>query len=646
MSPFRSIRVKLLAVVALTVFCALLVSGGLIFLYEISTFRNARVSAMSAQIDLLSYSAAPALQFLDENMARENLNVLRTQPDVRIAAIYDSHGALFASYVRPGQTDAVPAMSPPDGLFVGDTSMEISGPILQDGTVIGTAFMRVDYRLRDRIVNFIMIQSSVALGALVLTVAAGIWLQIRITQPVLSIAEIARDMVQYKDYTKRAVKVSDDEVGILVDAFNDMLREIEARTTVLETTNQELTHEINERKRARTEILYLNGQLERRIQELHEKDRNKDDFLATLAHELRNPLAPIRSGLEVLRRADATKREQIYPILERQTNHLVRLVDDLMEVSRISRGKVSLKKESVVLNEVLQVAIEATSGLMQQKKHNLTVKLPDGAVTVYGDPVRLTQVFSNLLSNAAHYTNEGGAISLTATCHDDLLEVCVQDNGIGMEPDMLEKVFGAFFQVETPLGRTRAGLGIGLTLARALIRMHDGTIRAESDGPGKGSRFIVLLPLRPLDSTATSAPADNRHADKTQRRILVVDDNEDAALVLSMQLRLVGHELKVAYSGSMALEIGESFHPDTVIMDLGMPGMNGFDAAREMRRRPWGENILLIAVTGWGQPEDKRQSRLAGFDYHLVKPVKAGDVEALLSRPRPVHGESEQEGET
>jgi two-component system, sensor histidine kinase len=631
MNLFRSIRIKLLAVVALTAFCALLVSGGAIFFYEINSFRNSRVDDMSAQLDLLSYSAAPALQFLDQGMARENLNLLRARPGISMAAIYDAEGKLFASYARPDQAGAVPAEPQRPGVVVGDDSMEISAPIVQDNVVVGTAFMRADYPLRERLTSFFIIQAGVAVGALVLSVAVTAWLQSRITQPVLSIAEVARETVERKDFTRRAVKTSDDEVGTLVDAFNDMLREIETRTTVLETTNRELEHEISERKRARVEVLYLNEQLERRIEELTEKDRNKDDFLATLAHELRNPLAPIRSGLEILRRADDSKREQIYTIIERQTHHLIRLVEDLLEVSRISRGKLTLRKQVLVLQEVLQVAIDATNELMQQKKHTLVTSLPETPVLLDGDPVRLAQVFLNLLSNAAHYTNDGGTIKLTATCHDDLLEVDVEDNGIGMEPEMLEKVFGAFVQLESPLGRTRAGLGIGLTLARALIRMHDGTIRAESEGAGKGSRFVVLLPLKPLDGAQAPTPADPLLTGRSQHRIIVVDDNEDAALVLSMQLRLAGHELRTAYSGSSALEIGAEFHPDAVIMDIGMPGMNGFDAARHMRQAPWGKNVLLIAVTGWGQEEVKQRSREAGFDFHLVKPVKAIDIEKLLA---------------
>jgi CheY-like chemotaxis protein len=268
---------------------------------------------------------------------------------------------------------------------------------------------------------------------------------------------------------------------------------------------------------------------------------------------------------------------------------------------------------------------------MKQKKHNLFVELPDKPVQLHGDPVRLTQIFLNLLSNAANYTREGGTIRVTGTCHDDILELCVQDTGIGMAPEMLEKVFDAFIQLENPHGRTRGGLGIGLTLARALVRMHGGSIRAESDGPGKGSRFTVMLPLHFAEGTELPAMAAVSPAEGTQRRILVVDDNEDAALTLSMQLRIAGHELRVAFDGKTALELGKMFLPDVVLMDIGMPGMNGLDTARALRQEPWGKDVLLIAITGWGQAEDKRQTHDAGFDHHLVKPVRAVDIEGLLA---------------
>lgn len=634
MKSMRSIRVKLVFVLALTALCALLVSGGSIFLYEINSFRNQRVDDLSTQVDLLAYSATPALQFLDQNMAAENLDLLRIQSTIAMAGIYDANGMLFASYSRSADSAELPQRPPQEGIYFRDGSLEIAKRIVVNNSVIGTAFLRSDYPLRERIISFIGIQSAIAIGALMVAVVVSVWLQSFITNPVLSIADIAREVVTRKDFRKRATKISDDEVGTLVDAFNDMLNEIEARTTVLETTNAELTHEISERKRARSEILYLNGQLERRIEELHEKDRNKDDFLATLAHELRNPLAPIRTGLEIVRQADESKREQIYSIMERQTNHLVRLVDDLMEVSRISRGKVTLRKQNVLFDEVMQSSIDATSELMKKKRHELVVRLPDKPVQLYGDPVRLTQVFLNLLSNAANYTEEGGCIEVDAACHDDILEVTVQDNGIGMEPEMLEKVFDPFIQLDNPLSRTRSGLGIGLTLARSLVRMHGGSLRAESAGPGKGSRFIVMLPAQDCIADDAVEPAHNEALDKERRRILVVDDNEDAALTLAMQLRIAGHDLEMATSGPQAIAIAREFRPHAVLMDVGMPGMNGLDAARAIRRETWGAGMLLVAVTGWGQSEDKRQTHEAGFDHHLVKPVKTSDIEGLLAAAR------------
>jgi signal transduction histidine kinase/CheY-like chemotaxis protein len=627
---FYSIRTKLLAVITLTTFCALLVSGIAIFIYDINSFRDARESDMTTLIELLAYSTTPALQFRDEEIARENLRLLQVRPTVSIAAIYDAEGKVFASYFRMDEEPELPSMPAAEGVSVEGGHMLMYKRILFNEEMLGTVYLRADYQVQERAMSFVSILATVALIAMLITIIVSMRLQSIITKPVLSIAGIAREVVSRKEYTRRAKKMSEDEVGVLVDAFNDMLLEIETRTERLETTNQELELESAERKRAREEVLQLNEKLEQKVLELREKDRNKDDFLATLAHELRNPLAPIRTGLELIRKVDGAKRDEIYDILERQTHQLVRLVDDLMDVSRISRGKVSLQNEVVVLDEVLKVAIEATTDLMQQKNHHLRIMLPEAPVLLDGDPVRLSQVFLNLLSNAAHYTRPGGNIVLRGKRLNDMLEVSIEDNGIGMSPEMLDKVFEAFIQIETPLTRTRSGLGIGLTLARSLLEKHGGTIRAESEGLGKGTRFIVLLPL--LTGQATpNPPAKPDMQPHDMHRILVVDDNEDAALTLAILLRMLGHDVKAVFDGSDALNEGRTFQPQIILMDLGMPGMNGIEAAKQIRQLEWGKSVFLVAVTGWGQEEDKRKTREAGFNHHLVKPIRLGDVQNLLA---------------
>lgn len=615
----------------LTTFCALLVTGIAIFIYDINSFRDARESDMTTLIELLAYSTAPALQFRDEEIARENLRLLQVRPTVSAAAIYDADNKIFATYFRKDENPDLPPLPAAETVSIENGNMLMYKRITFSGELLGTVYLRADYLVRERAMSFVTILATVALIAMLITIIVSIRLQSIITSPVLSIAGIAREVVSRKEYTRRAKKMSEDEVGVLVDAFNDMLLEIETRTDVLETTNLELALEANERKRAREEVLQLNQKLEQKVQELKETDRNKDDFLATLAHELRNPLAPIRTGLELMRKVDEEKRTEIYEILERQTHHLVRLVDDLMDVSRISRGKVSLQNEVVVFDEILKVAIEATSDLMEQKNHTLRIMLPEAPVLLNGDPVRLSQVFLNLLSNAAHYTHPGGDIALVGKRINDSLEVSIEDNGIGMSAEMLDRVFEAFIQIETPLTRTRSGLGIGLTLARSLLEKHGGTIRAQSPGLGKGTRFIVVLPLLPASATL-QRPEQVNLKPNDAHRIMVVDDNEDAALTLALLLRTLGHEVKAVFDGSEALEEGKNFAPQIILMDLGMPGINGIDAAKQIRQLSWGDQVFLVAVTGWGQEEDKRKTREAGFNHHLVKPIRLADVQNLLSR--------------
>jgi two-component system, sensor histidine kinase len=614
----------------LTTFFALLVSGVTLFVYDMNSFRETRESDMTTLIELLAYSTTPALQFRDQEIARENLRLLQVRPTVSAAAIYDADGKVFANYFRMNEKPDLPKLPVADGVSTQDGNMLMFKRMVVNDELLGTVFLRSDYLVHERAISFIKILATVALIAMLIAIIVSIRLQSIITRPVLSIAGIAREVVSRKEYSRRAKKMSDDEVGALVDAFNDMLLEIETRTEVLETTNLELEQEAGERKRAREEVLQLNEKLEQKVLELREKDRNKDDFLATLAHELRNPLAPIRTGLELIRKVDEAKRKEIYEILERQTHQLVRLVDDLMDVSRISRGKVSLQNEVVVLDEIIKVAIEATADLMQQKNHTLRIMLPETPVLLNGDPVRLSQVFLNLLSNAAHYTHPGGNIVLVGKRINDTLEVAIEDNGIGMSAEMLDKIFEAFIQIETPLTRTRSGLGIGLTLARSLLEKHGGSIRAESAGLGKGTRFIVELPLL-TTAPYVAAPAKPELIPNDTHRILVVDDNEDAALTLAILLRTLGHDVKAVFDGSVALAEGGTFLPQIILMDLGMPGMNGIEAAKQIRQLAWGKSVFLVAVTGWGQDEDRRKTRAAGFNHHLVKPIRLADIQTLLT---------------
>jgi CheY-like chemotaxis protein len=368
---------------------------------------------------------------------------------------------------------------------------------------------------------------------------------------------------------------------------------------------------------------------------LREADRRKDEFLATLAHELRNPLAPIRNSLHILRIAgNSAAAERVHDMMDRQVNQMVRLVEDLLEVSRITRGKFELRREHVELVTVIRAAVETSKPLIEAARHELIVLLPPESIVIDGDPVRLAQVFANLLNNAAKYTEEGGRIWITATREGKNVIVSVRDNGMGIPEAMLPKVFDLFTQVDRSGRRAQGGLGIGLTLVKRLIAMHRGSVEARSDGAGCGSEFLVTLPIVPAKAPADAAGGDEREPASERvatRRVLVVDDNRDAADSLGILLRFLGVEVHVAHDGPSALEAIRVFNPEIVILDLGMPGMDGYEVARRIRQIGKNKDVTLIALTGWGQPEDRRRSNEAGFDHHLVKPVEVDSLQALLA---------------
>jgi PAS domain S-box-containing protein len=368
--------------------------------------------------------------------------------------------------------------------------------------------------------------------------------------------------------------------------------------------------------------------------ELRDADRRKDEFLAMLAHELRNPLAPIRNSLQILKmpRVDAATAEHTTEIMERQVQHLIRLVDDLLDVSRVMRGKIELRPERVKLPTVVARAVETAQPLIEAQRHLFTIHLPPEALTLDADPVRLAQIIGNLLTNAAKYTDPNGHIQLLAQREEDYVVLRVKDNGIGMAPEMLAHVFELFMQVDHGATRTQGGLGIGLTLVKNLVEMHGGTIEAHSAGLGKGSEFVVRLPLaRQCDDETTGDSEQGRQdAPQSGHRLLVVDDNKDAANSLAVLLRLKGHDVRVVHDGLSALETAKKYRPEIIFLDIGMPGMDGYEVARRLRQQSDLKNIVLAAVTGWGQQEDRRRTKEAGFNYHLVKPPEPRILDTLL----------------
>jgi signal transduction histidine kinase len=390
----------------------------------------------------------------------------------------------------------------------------------------------------------------------------------------------------------------------------------------------------------------LNASLDRRVHERTEalkaseealrlSNRRKDEFLATLAHELRNPLAPIRNAVQILRLKGLIAPEQqwSFGIIDRQVKAMARLIDDLMDVSRINQGKLDLRLERVELGKVLEEAVETARPLIDECGHALVVELPNGSAPMYADATRLAQAFLNLLNNAAKYSDRGGRIELVATPRNDRVEVLVRDSGIGLAPERLDSIFELFSQVESALSRSRGGLGVGLSLARRLIEMHGGTISAQSEGLGHGSQFIVELPLAPqaeLSAEGTPSQALDGVARGTGTRVLVADDNVDAAATLAMLLQTLGYEVREVHDGAAAVAAVAEFRPQLAFLDIGMPGLNGYQACRQIRALPGVGGIRLVALTGWGQAEDRYAAREAGFDKHLVKPLEPSELAAVL----------------
>jgi PAS domain S-box-containing protein len=372
---------------------------------------------------------------------------------------------------------------------------------------------------------------------------------------------------------------------------------------------------------------------------LRDADRRKDEFLAVLAHELRNPLAPIRYTLAASRKGGRTPEQQKHAeeIIERQTEHMSRLLDDLLDVSRITRSKLELKKSPTDLAVVIGSAIETARPILDKKNHTLTVDLPAQAVRLDADLVRLAQVFSNLLINAAKYTDPGGRIDLRATLQGSEIVVAIRDNGIGISADMMPRLFTMFSQAQAALGRAEGGLGIGLSLVRGLVTLHGGKVEAHSDGLGTGTEFIVRLPTgTPAEIPVIEASASARVAG-SGLKILVVDDNRDAADSCALLMELSGHHIQTAYTGRRALELAETFGPHALLLDIGLPDLNGYQVAAKIREAPWGRGMYLIAVTGWGQEDDRRRAIEAGFDHHLTKPIAADTVESLLQSLDPTN---------
>jgi PAS domain S-box-containing protein len=428
--------------------------------------------------------------------------------------------------------------------------------------------------------------------------------------------------------------------GIRAYACNPLLADGRLLGTLSFASRRKDEFPANELEFLRTICRYVTAAYERLrlIRELRDTDQRKDEFLATLAHELRNPLAPIRNALEIMRVTGvdaATVQQAARTMIERQLGQMVRLIDDLLDVSRITRGRLTLRKERVDLASVVKSAVDTSRPLIDASGHELVIDLPEQSVPLDADPVRLAQVFSNLLNNAARYMDRGGRIWLTAEIQGIEAVVTVRDSGIGIPPEALPTVFDMFTQVDESLSQSQGGLGIGLTLVKRLVELHGGRVEAYSEGRGKGATFTARLPIAEIATAPAPALSPARSREHTiTRRVLVADDNRDAAESMGMLLRLMGNEVRTVHDGLQAVNEAEMFQPDVILLDIGMPRLNGYDAARRIRKQRWSQGTVLVALTGWGQEEDKRRASEAGFDKHFTKPVNPADLERLITDAR------------
>ena len=418
------------------------------------------------------------------------------------------------------------------------------------------------------------------------------------------------------------------EVDILTskaDVFYELFRQ-----------RQEVASQRDQLKIATADNALLLEEAQQYAAALKEADARKDEFLATLAHELRNPLAPIRSGLQILRKdPNSESAEEIRDMMNRQLNHMVRLIDDLLDMSRVSQGKIELRKETSQIQNIVQSALEVSTPIIEEKNHAITITMPEEPIWIEADITRMAQVLSNLLNNSAKYTHSGGKIDLAITSDKQQVSIAISDNGTGLEPAMLNAVFDLFTQVENNHQQSQGGLGIGLALAKYLVELHHGTIEAKSEGLGKGSTFSIHMPLAKEHQQTQSSESNESSEITNKLQVLVVDDNVESAKTLGWMLELIGHDYTLAHTGKSALEKAEEISPHAILLDIGLPDMTGYDVCRTLRDNAAFKHTTLIAQTGWGQKRDKELAEEAGFAHHLIKPVDWDELAAILAKVNP-----------
>ena len=594
----ESVRFRLLLVVMITTFAALALAAAALIVYDVRSYERTRLADLSTLADVLSAASGPSLAFHDAREAQANIDLLRVRPAILAGALYDADGNLYATYARDN-LGSVPLPPPAyESFLIEGDRLSLFKPVLEKGERVGTLFLVARYEVAQRLLNSALIVGAVVIAALLLSIPVSAWLGRTITAPIGDVTDAARRVMENRDYSMRVQKTTRDEIGYLVDSFNAMLDEVGRRSAALE-----------------------------------EADRRKDEFLAVLSHELRNPLNPIVNAVAVLRLAHANPAQVRWAsdVIDRQARHLARLLDDLMDVARITRNKIELRLQPVQLGAVVEMAAEATRASFEANAQALEIDVPTEPIWLQADPARLAQVIGNLLNNAAKYTDPGGKVGLSVARRSDEVVISVRDSGVGIAAEDLSRLFEMFTQLRAAGGRAGGGLGIGLALVRALVDMHGGRVEARSEGPGKGSEFIVTLPAgEPPAEAAANAAAAKAPPSPPALRILVADDVADSMESLGIGLRILGHEVRTAADGNEALAVAAAFHPHMAILDIGMPGLNGYEVAQRIRKQPWGRDMLLVALTGWGQREDVKRAQAAGFDHHMTKPADFDTLTRLI----------------
>ncbi len=613
-----SLRQQLTRAAMFTTFFAILLSAGALLTYELTVYRNAGIDDLRSQADLIARSTAAAVEFKDPKVAQENLALLKNQPRIRSAAVYGPDGTLIASHSTARNTlrARIPLDADPWGPYFRGTTVEMTQSIERNGVRLGTLYLMAEHDVWKRFTDFALI--VLAVGALSLASAFYLFvhLQRRITAPLEKMTAVARSVIGSHNWALRAPATDYKDLDILVNAFNRMLSECETRTN-------ELEREMETRRNVE--------------HELRQADRHKDEFLATLAHELRNPLSPMTSAVALLQMPNASPqaRDKALVVLERQLRHMVRLINDLLDASRIATGKLSLDRERLDVGALLGTALDGAQAQAGQQELQLSLRAPQEALCVSGDAVRLTQVFSNLLSNACRYTPRGGRVDVTLSRDGDWVVVAIEDTGIGVEPAMQERIFDLFEQADKTLQRGSAGLGVGLTLSRQIIQLHHGTLSMHSEGLDRGSCFMVRLPRLDCDAAEEGmAPGFSRDATPAwgrPLRILIADDNVDLTESFTEILSSGGHEVEVVHDGEAAVRAARARVPDIALLDIGMPKLDGYQVARQLRADPLTQGIHLVAITGWGQAADIEAAHGAGFDHHLLKPIDPDELVRLLA---------------